>query len=265
LWAKTGPRPRLRGPTGLASPCQLHGARMRTPCGHRAERRRGGAAGGGSSVGDGRNDGWGEQEGSKGHAPDKPRGGGAYCSGLPMAMAEMRWHDGDSSMMACSCGRWWRGKDLVELRRRREGRHGPFDVENVAWVGLTEGAAMAATLGYGGGGRWLELDKKELEGAGSCSMSLFADQNGHVRGIKRVGVRGGFARRQRKKWGRERGPAQWAVKEGERLATRSSGSRRCSDARAARDRGKERGDMRARTKTVASEWAPRSKNFQNFS
>jgi hypothetical protein len=77
----------------------------------------------------------------------------AHYSGLPTAMAEMRWHDGDSSTMACSCGRWWRGKDLVELRRRREGRHGPFDVENVAWVGLTEGAAMAATLGYGGGGR----------------------------------------------------------------------------------------------------------------
>jgi hypothetical protein len=32
---------------------------------------------------------------------------------------------------------------------------------------------------------------------GSDSVSLFADQNGHIRGIKRVGVHGGFARQGR--------------------------------------------------------------------
>jgi hypothetical protein len=57
-------------------------------------------AGGGSSTGDWGSDGQGKQEGSKGHVPGKPSGGGAHHSWLSTVTAEMKRHGEDSSSMA---------------------------------------------------------------------------------------------------------------------------------------------------------------------
>jgi hypothetical protein len=74
LWVKNRPTTSASHPSWPCQPMHRHG----------------GTTDWGSPAGDGGSGRRGEQEGSKGHVSDKPRGGGAHCGGLSTATAEMR-------------------------------------------------------------------------------------------------------------------------------------------------------------------------------